>query len=92
MRREQVLVQVGFLTRKAEAEPFREDLVMAVAEGAVGDVAADDLAHGRVGIAAGKEIAQRGEEDEAAEVGRDALQAFSATERPPVLPQVPVMR
>jgi hypothetical protein len=40
----QVLIEVGFLLGQGEAQPCGKDLVMAVAEGAVGDFAAHDLA------------------------------------------------
>jgi hypothetical protein len=65
----QVLIEVGFLLGQGEAQPFGKDLVMAVAKGAVRDLAAHDLAERRVRIAAGKGIAQGGEKDEAAEMG-----------------------
>jgi hypothetical protein len=49
---------------------------MAVAEGAVGDVAAHDLGERRVSIAAGERIAEGGHEDEAAEVGWNSRKRF----------------
>jgi hypothetical protein len=55
----QVLIEVGFLPGQGEAQPFGKDLMMAVAEGAVGDIAPHDLAQRRVRIAAGERIAQR---------------------------------
>jgi hypothetical protein len=53
----QVLIQVGFLLRQGEAQPFGKNLVVTVAERAVGDFAAYDLAQRRMSIAAGKRIA-----------------------------------
>jgi hypothetical protein len=72
----QILIEVGFLLGQREAEPFGKDLVMAVAEGAVGDVAAHDLGEGRVSIAAGEGIAEGGHKDEAAEAGWNARERF----------------
>ena len=54
----QVLVEVGFLLRQGGTQPFGKDLVMTVAERAVGDFAAHDLTQGRVRITAGQRIAQ----------------------------------
>jgi hypothetical protein len=49
---------------------------MAVAEGAVGDLGADDLGEGRVSIAGGERIAEGGHKDEAAEVGWNPRERF----------------
>src|ERR1035438_7428962 len=72
----QVLIEVGFLLGQGEAQPFGKDLVMAVAKGAVGDLAAHDLAERRVSIAAGEGIAQGGQKDEASEIGWNSRQRF----------------
>ena len=72
----QVLIKVGFLLGQGEAQPFGKDLVMAVAEGAVGDIAAHDLVERRVSIAAGEGIAQGRQKDEAAEVGWNSRKRF----------------
>jgi hypothetical protein len=55
--RGQVLIEVGFLAGQGTAEPFGKDLVMAVAERAIGGFAAHDLAERRVLIVAGQRIA-----------------------------------
>jgi hypothetical protein len=65
----QILIEVGFLLGQSKAQPFGEDLVMAVAESAIGDLSAHDLGERRVSIAAGERIAKGGQKDEAAEVG-----------------------
>jgi hypothetical protein len=54
----QVLIEVGFLLCQAEAQPFGKDLMMAVAEGAVGDLTAHDLGKRRVSIAAAERFAK----------------------------------
>jgi hypothetical protein len=53
----QVLIQVGFLAGQGTAEPLGKDLMMAVAERAIGDFAAHNLAERRVRIIAGERIA-----------------------------------
>jgi hypothetical protein len=72
----QVLIEVGFLLGQGEAEPFGKDLVMAVAEGAAGDISPHDLAQRRVSIAASARIEQGGQKDEAAEVGWNSRKCF----------------
>ena len=53
----QVLIEVGFLLGKGEAEPLGKNLVMTVTKGAVCDFAAHDLTEGRMRIEAGQSIA-----------------------------------
>jgi len=40
----EILIEVGFLLGQGEAQPFGKDVVMTVAERAVGDFTAHDLA------------------------------------------------
>jgi hypothetical protein len=72
----QVLVEVGFLLGQGEAQPFGKDLVMTVAERAIGDFATHHLAQRRVRILPGGRIAQARQKDEAAEVGRNSRERF----------------
>jgi hypothetical protein len=65
----QVLIEIGFLLSQGEAQPIGKDLMVAVAESAIGDLAAHDLGERRVSIAAGERIANGGQKDQAAEVG-----------------------
>jgi hypothetical protein len=72
----QVLSEVGFLLGQGEAQPNGEDLVMTVAERAVGDIGAHGLAERCVSIPAGDRIAQGRQKDEAAEVSRNSRERF----------------
>jgi hypothetical protein len=54
----QILIEVGFLLGQGEAQPCGEDLVMAVAQGAVRDIGAYDLAERLVNVAARQRMAQ----------------------------------
>jgi len=72
----QILIEVGFLKRQAEAEPLGEDLVMTVAERTIGDFAAHDLAERGMGILTGERVTQGGEKDQAAEVSWNSRERF----------------
>jgi hypothetical protein len=72
----QVLIKVGFLLGQGEAQPFGKDLVVTVAESAIGDLAAHDLGERRVSIAAGERIAKGGQKYEAAEMGWNSCKRF----------------
>ena len=73
----QILREVGLLLGQREAKPLGEDLVMAVAEGAVGDLAADNLAQRRMHIVTGERVAQGRKKDKATEVGWNSRKCFS---------------